>query len=118
VEPIEYYENGSRDALDELVEEPTCEEMSTIITNFRKSKAPGIDNINPELIQAAGPQMNSRIYGLVRNIWTKEKLLNEWNLALICPTYKKWEKSECSNLQRNITSQLCLNPGMRIGFSG
>jgi hypothetical protein len=97
VEPIEYYENENRDALDELVEEPSYEEISTMITNFRKLKAPGIDNINPELIQATGPQMNSRIYRLVTNIWTKEKMPNEWNLALICPIYKKGEKSECNN---------------------
>jgi hypothetical protein len=97
VEPIEYYENESRDALEELVE-PSYEEISTIIMNFRESKAPGIDNINPELIQAAGPQMNSRlVYRLVTNVWTKEKMPNEWNLALICPIYKKGEKSECSN---------------------
>jgi hypothetical protein len=48
VEPIEYYENESRDALDEL-EEPSYEEILTIITNVRKWEAPGID-INPELI--------------------------------------------------------------------
>jgi hypothetical protein len=53
VEPIEYYENESRDALEELVE-PSYEEILTIIMNFRKSKVPGIDNINPELIQATG----------------------------------------------------------------
>jgi sorting nexin-29 len=40
--------------------------------------------------------MNSRIYRLVTNIWTKEKMPNEWNLALICPIYKG-EKSECNN---------------------
>jgi hypothetical protein len=100
VEPIEYCENESRDALDELVEEPSYEEISTIIANFTKSKAPGIDNINPQPIQATGPQMNSRIYRLVTNMWTKEKMPNEWNLALICPIYKKGEKSECNNYRR------------------
>jgi hypothetical protein len=102
VEPIEYCENESPDALDKLVEEPSYEEISTITTNFRISKVPGIDNINPELIQAAGPQMNSRIYRLVTNIWTTEKMPNEWNLALICPIYKKGEKSEC-NIYRGIS---------------
>jgi hypothetical protein len=81
VEPIEYYENESRDALHELVEEPLYEEIPTVLTNFRKSKAPGIDEINPELVQAAGLQRNSRIYRLVTNIWTKEKMPNEWNLV-------------------------------------
>jgi DNA primase large subunit len=48
VAPIEYYKNESQDALDELVEEPSYEEISTIIMNFRKIKASGIDNINAE----------------------------------------------------------------------
>jgi hypothetical protein len=43
--------------------------------NLRKTKAPGIDNINAELIQAAGPQMNRRLHRLVTNVWTKEKCL-------------------------------------------
>jgi hypothetical protein len=58
VEPIEYCENESPDALDKLVEEPSYEEISTIIINFRISEVPGIDNINPELIQAADKQQN------------------------------------------------------------
>jgi sorting nexin-29 len=41
--------------------------------------------------------MNSRIYRLVANIWTKEKMPNEWNLALICLIYKKGEESDCNN---------------------
>jgi hypothetical protein len=60
-------------------------------------KAPGLGSINAELIQAAGPQTNRRIHYLVTNIWTKEEMSNEWSLALICPIYKKEEKSECNN---------------------
>jgi hypothetical protein len=56
VAPIEYYESESRDALYKLVEEPSYEEISTtIIMNFRKTKVPGVYNINADLIQAAGP---------------------------------------------------------------
>jgi hypothetical protein len=41
--------------------------------------------------------MNRRIHRLVTNIWTKEKMPNEWSLALICLIYKKVEKSEWNN---------------------
>ena len=54
---------------------------------------PGTDNINAELLQAAGPQMTQRI---LLNIRRSEKMPNEWNKSIICPIYKKGEKSECS----------------------
>jgi hypothetical protein len=42
VAPTEHYESESRDALDKLVEEPSYEEISIIIMNFRKTKVPGM----------------------------------------------------------------------------
>jgi hypothetical protein len=98
--PRAYYENENPDFPDAIVKELTYEEVSTIIMNFKKMKAPGIDNINAELIQAAGPQMHRRLNGLVMNIWNQERMPNEWSLALICPIYKKGEKSECCNYRR------------------
>lgn len=98
--PTAYYENENPDFPDAIVKELTYEEVSTIIMNFKKMKAPGIDNINAELIQAAGPQMHRRLNRLVMNIWNQERMPNEWSLALICPIYKKGEKSECCNYRR------------------
>jgi len=46
--------------------------------------------------------MTQRIQELILNIWRSEKMLNEWNKSVICPIYKKGEKSECSNY-RGIT---------------
>jgi sorting nexin-29 len=65
--------------------------------NFKKMKAPGIDNFNAELIQAGGQQVHRRLYRLVINIWHQERMPNEWSLALICPIYRKGEKLECCN---------------------
>jgi len=36
-------------------------------------KTPGTDNINAELLQAAGPRMNQRMQELILNIWRSEK---------------------------------------------
>ena len=58
---------------------------------------PGTDNINAELLQAAGPHMIHRIQELILNIWRSDKMPNEWNKPIICPIYKKGEKTECSN---------------------
>jgi hypothetical protein len=39
------------------------------------NKKPGTDNINAELLQAAGPQMTQRIEDLILNIWISERML-------------------------------------------
>jgi len=48
-------------------------------------KTPGTDDINAELLQAAGPQMTQRIQDLILNIWRSERMPNEWNKSTICP---------------------------------
>ena len=71
--------------------------MQEIIRNLKRMKSPGTDNINAEPLQVAGTQMTQRIQELILNIWRTEKMPNEWNKSIICPIYKKEEKSECSN---------------------
>jgi hypothetical protein len=55
-------------------------------------KTPGTDNINAELLQAAGPQMTQRIQELFLNMWRSRRMPNEWNKTILCPVYKKGEK--------------------------
>jgi hypothetical protein len=84
VQPFEYFENESYD----YIEEPTLEEMQEIIRNLKRMKTPGTDNINAELLQAAGPQMTQRIQNLILSIWRSERMPNEWNKSIICPIYR------------------------------
>ena len=94
---FEFYENESYDYIGEETEEPTLYEIQEIIKNLKRMKMPGTDNINAELLQVAGPQMTQKIQELILNIWRTERMPNEWNKSIICPIYKKGEKSECSN---------------------
>jgi sorting nexin-29 len=73
------------------------EEIQEIIRNLKRMKTPGTDNINAELLQAACLQMTQTKQNLILNIWRSERMPNEWNNSIICPIYKKGEKSECSN---------------------
>jgi len=93
----EFYENESYDCIDEKIEEPTLYEIQEIIRNIKRMKTSGTDNINAELLHVAGPQMTQRIQELILNVWRTERMPNEWNKSIICPIYKKGEKSECSN---------------------
>jgi hypothetical protein len=40
--------------------------------NLKKMKAPGTENINAQLIQAAGPEMHRRLYRLVMNMCSQQ----------------------------------------------
>jgi len=92
-----FYENESYDYIDEETEEPTLHEMQEIIRNVKRMKTPGTDNINAEMLQAAGPQMTQKIQELFLNTWISEKTSNGWHKSITIPIYKKGEKSECSN---------------------
>jgi hypothetical protein len=73
------------------------DEIQEIIRNLKRLKTPGTDNINTELLQVAGPQMTQRIQDIIFTIRRSERMPNEWNKSIICPIYKKGEKSKCSN---------------------
>jgi hypothetical protein len=76
-QPFEFYENESYDYNDEETKEPTPYEIQKIIRNLKRMKAPGNDNINAELLQAAGPQMTQRIQEIILKIWRYERMCNE-----------------------------------------
>ena len=94
---FEFYENELCDYIDGKIGEPTLDKIQEIIRNLKRMETPGTDNINAELLQAAGPQMTQRIQDLILNRWRSERMPNERNRSIICPIYKKGEKSECSN---------------------
>ena len=50
---------------------------------------PGTDNINAELLQAAGPQMTQRIQELILNTWRYKRMPNEWNKSIVSTIYKE-----------------------------
>ena len=85
---FEFYENESYDYIEEETEEPTLHEIQEIIRNLKRRKVPGTDNINAELLQAAGPQMTQRIPEHIINIWRYKRMPNEWNKSIICPVYE------------------------------
>jgi hypothetical protein len=64
-------EGGSENDDTEELEDsnkPTYEEMVEVIRNMKKGKAPGIDNINVELIKNGGPHLLDRIFDLLIQI--------------------------------------------------
>jgi hypothetical protein len=55
------------------------------------AKAPGTDNIPSELVKYGGSAL--------KTVQSKnnEELPKEWTEGIICPIYKKGDRTECSN---------------------
>jgi len=71
------------------ITEPALDEVKTIINTLKNNKTPGEDNINSELIKLAGKRLTTEIHKLIYNVQTKEKIPTNWNMAIICPIFKK-----------------------------
>jgi len=82
---------------DREIEPPTYKEVSDIINKLKRNKAPGTDNIPAELVKYGGYILKHRMYNLILLIWSKEQLPVEWLQGIICPIYKKGERTICSN---------------------
>lgn len=95
-----------RTVLDELVatnedglEMPdfTEDEVKSAIRTLKKRKAPGIDGIMAELLQAGGEHTVTALHCLFQKVHEKEQIPEDWGKAIITPIYKKGDKSDCKN---------------------
>jgi hypothetical protein len=60
-------------------------------------KSPGTHQIPAELIKADGEILCSEIHKLIRPIWNKEELSQQWKESIIVPIHKKGDKTDCNN---------------------
>jgi hypothetical protein len=56
-----------------------------------------LDNIPAELIKDGGIEQQRRIQKLIMKIWNEETLTTEWMEGIICPIFKKGDRTICSN---------------------
>ena len=77
--------------------EPRAFEEEPAIEKLISQKSPGIDQIPAELIKAGGRTIHSGIHKLINSIWNKEELLVQMNEVIIVPTYKKGDKTDCTD---------------------
>ena len=76
---------------------PTYYEVSQVIKKLKTHKAAGSDNIPAELIKRGGIELQRRIHKLIMKIWNEETLPTEWMEGIICPIFKKGDRTICSN---------------------
>jgi len=75
---------------------PSKEEIQEQIRNLKTHKAPGEDNIPGELLKTMGNSLLEYVSGLIKEVWEKEVIPEEWQIALIYPIHKKGDKQVTS----------------------
>ncbi|KAL4152688.1 hypothetical protein QTP88_000521 [Uroleucon formosanum] len=88
---IEYYTAEPEDV------EPTDDEVRMIINTLKNNKSPGEDGLASELLKYGGEELIREVGKLIRDVWHKEEIPKEWQLAIICPIYKKGDRSRYQN---------------------
>ena len=70
-------------------EMPTYEEIEESIAKLKNGRAPGEDNIIPEMIKYGGKQLVKKLHELTCAIWREEKMSKIGKLVLSAPYSKK-----------------------------
>jgi hypothetical protein len=68
-----------------LVPESSLINLKIAIGKLKSYKSPGTDQIPAELIKAGGETLCSEIHRLIRSIWNKEELPQQWKESIIVP---------------------------------
>ncbi|PSN53384.1 hypothetical protein C0J52_03797 [Blattella germanica] len=82
---------------EEEIEDPTYNEICHIINKLKTKKAAGPDNIPPELIKYGGRTLKQKLYKLIKEIWEKGSMPDQWKEGLLYPIHKKGDKMNCAN---------------------
>uniref|UniRef100_A0A8D8W2L6 Craniofacial development protein 2 n=1 Tax=Cacopsylla melanoneura TaxID=428564 RepID=A0A8D8W2L6_9HEMI len=78
---------------------PTLSEVKTAIRKMKNNKAPGNDNITPELLKYGGEAVESMMLKIIHTIWKREKMPVNWNAGVLCVLHKKGDKLDCNNFR-------------------
>ena len=76
---------------------PETNEIKEAIKLLKNGKAPGSDNIHPEMLKADIDLISSILQPLLAEIWTTEQIPPKWKQGLIIKIPKKGDPSQCSN---------------------
>jgi hypothetical protein len=67
------------------------------IAKLKRYKSPDSDQILAELIQSGGKILLSVIHKLIKYIWSKEELPNQWKEFIIVPIHRKRNRTDHNN---------------------
>jgi sorting nexin-29 len=76
---------------------PNKDEIKKALRNTENGKAPGSDNIPPELLQEDTDLTAHRLSNLFESSWKQEQVPEEWRTCLLFKLPKKGNVLNCSN---------------------
>jgi hypothetical protein len=81
----------------EEIDPPTEAEMHEAIRSLKNNKASGTDDLPAEIFKEGGERIAIVLWYLMKGIWEKEEIPEDWKAIIICPIYKKGDKLHCRN---------------------
>jgi len=63
-------------------------EFAESTVKLRRHKSLGTNEIPAELLKARGRTIHSEIHKLIKFLWNKEELSEEWSSSITVPVYK------------------------------
>jgi len=73
------------------------EEVESAIQSLKRKKAPAIDDITTDMIQAAGESSVTMMHDLCNIVYKENKCPDDWRKAVIVPIHRKNDKCDCKN---------------------
>ena len=64
---------------------------------LKEHKSPAFDQISEKWIKAERRKIQSEIHKLIKILWKKKDLLEEWMESIFVPIYQTGDKTNCSN---------------------
>lgn len=73
------------------------EEMEAAMKRMKNGKAPGDDELPVEIFKQSGVDGLKWLRRVMNTAWNTGQVPEDWSKAIICPIYKKGEKTDCGN---------------------
>ena len=99
-EPAELFNFDNFKPMEEIdveMEPPSMEELDKAISHLKRNKAPGLDNITPEMLKDGGSEIRARLLRFCKFVWEKEQTPEEWGKGIILPLSNKGDITYCNN---------------------
>lgn len=87
----------SQEEEEQEMEEISMEEVRGAVRRMKNGKAPGEDELPVEIIKILGETGISWLREIINEAWKAERIPQDWGRAIVCPIYKKGDKTQCNN---------------------
>ena len=84
-------------AVEQMIHEPTTEEIKMAIDILKNGKPFGEDDITTELLRKSWKAVMRKLEQIITKAWREERIPEAWNLSILCPIYKKGDIMNCGN---------------------